>query len=613
MLQNMASRFEPHPGSHQDESGDDKSNGETEVRETKTISLSELHLSREELLGSLFLPIAQSAPPEAPSHVVFARPQPFARTQAAPPPSVHQAGSQRDDGLSTEGLPTGLIARTDSIEAPASAVLRQATISGSLEFADGLALSNPMDRVVVYRELDGEAIESGAVWLREGRYEIFVEETAGLLIGELRTPYGDIIGRGSFELAKLPVARANQRRVEAVALRITPVVSGISGRVASLRSDLRRPAVKGVDVEFRDLPFSSTTSHDGRYEEPKFLDGSSAIVKATHPGYWGTLTYAHAGAENNFEIFPDRERQMMRQLVSLSRSAKVSTEPSAIVWGRVLNHGRPVAGARVELPTTQQAVDPIYFNESMVPDASLKQTSANGMYAFFPVPAGSHAVQAALADESVTDPLIFPAEIKTVTRVDIETRIDHKAKIKVFDAFQTALPLAAEIASPGSSRVTSISPSGVGEFKFADAGGVMFVDVDSTRAYERIRLSLSRDPRMIYAPMIRSMWLEKMRGSMKMNPEPHSGTVVGFIQGSQPYKIALEERSLLASSRVLYFDARGEVLNQDYGQPGGGFVVFNVPEGFRTITVQPSGSAKMFTAVTLVEARVTNVISHWLR
>lgn len=608
---------------------------EAQTNVTKTISLSDLKISREELMSGLLLPIAKSdsesvsrlatASARQPDSVpIQRRKAPRAEPPFSPPEwqSGESTVSQDDRRMPAGATPFASTGTTASLtEAPQDASpvrLRQVVLSGTLEFMDGLAIANSMDRVVVYRELDGETIESGAVWLRQGRFEIFLEENLGQLIGELRTPYGDIIGRGSLELSRVPVRILGQRRIDGVALKISPVIQGLAGRVSAPApndglKDSKFVPVRGAEVLFRDLPFEAKTNREGRFEETRLLEGSNAIVQTHRPGYWGTLGFAHGGSENPIEVFPNQDGQMIKSLISMSRAANVPNSPSAIIWGRVTQGGRPIAGARVELLTTAEVLQPIYFNAAMVPDASLKSTSPNGLYAFFPVPEGAHAVHAFVNRGESTEPLIFPTEKRMVSRADIETAPTREAKIKVFDAFKTDRPVSADVANPGSVRSVPIDRTGVTAIRYAGGRGLLILDADAGPAYQRTRVALSRDRRTIFMPMVPSEWLDRVRGSLKINPELKSGNIVGFIQGNTPYKIALEERSLLASSRVAYFNSRGELLKQDFGEPGGGFVIFNVPEGFRTITVQPSGSMKIHTSVALVEAQVLSVMSHWIR
>ncbi len=595
---------------------------------TKTISLSDLNISREELLGSLFLPLANSAnedhrdAPEVPEPAISNAPR-FAIAPHQPRKTPAPEQSRRNTGFSQSNPQPDFgddHTRTQSPKFSTESVslhsctpkptLHQVVVSGPLEFSDGLALSNSMDRVVVFRQVDGEPVESGAVWLRQGRYELFAEENSGQIVGELRTPYGDVIGRGSFELGCAPVKQQNQPHITGIKLRIQPVPQGLGGQVLAKKQPL-----PGTEVVFRDLPFVSKTGGDGRFEQQNLLEGSNAIVAVNRPGYWGTLTFARTGIDNQIELISNRDDQMIRHLMSvaMARSGQGSGKQAAIIWGRVTQGGKPRQGAKVELLTTAAIMQPMYFNSAMMPDPNLTQTSANGMYAFFPVPQGAHAVQAALDADQVTEPLVFPTEDRMISRMDIETAAVRQAKVKVFDAFATDRPVSAQLTSPGSSQAKTIDQTGTGLINYAENRSLLIIDSDAGSLYRQVRIAISRDRGIIYLPMITNAWIDGMRGRFRVNTELGSGAVVGFVQGASPYKVALEERSLLPSSRVIYFNSRGEPHDTDFGQPGGGFVIFNVPEGFRTITVQASGSSKIHSSVALVESRVVSVISHWIR
>jgi hypothetical protein len=594
-----------------------------ETSATKTISLSELNISREELLSSLFLPLAHSEndqqlqPPAAALAYAPARP----RKTPAQDPSKRYRGSSQNSPNSNPQPDTGeyserssssnLSTESVSLHPCASHPTRhQITVSGPLEFSDGLALANSMDRVVVFRQVDGEAVESGAVWLRQGRYELFAEENSGQIVGELRTPYGDVIGRGSFELSCIPVTQQNQPRISGIKLRIQPVPQGLGGRVHAKNQPL-----PGTEVVFRDLPFNSESGADGRFSQENLLEGSNAIVAVRRPGYWGTLGFARTGVDNQIELISNRDDQMVRYLMSaaMTRSGQSGGKQRAIIWGRVTQGGKPRQGARVELLTTASIIQPMYFNSAMMPDSNLTQTSANGMYAFFPVPQGAHAVQAVTDVDQVTESIVFPTEDRMISRMDIETAAVKQAKIKVFDAFATDRPLGAQLTSPGSNQFKEVEQTGIGAINYAENRSLLIIDADAGSRYRQTRIAINRDRGIIYIPMITNSWVDSMRGRFRVNTETGTGVVVGFVQGGSPYKIALEERSLLPSSRVIYFNSRGEPNDTDFGQPGGGFIIFNVPEGFRTITVQASGSSKIHSSVTLVESKVVSVISHWLR
>jgi hypothetical protein len=252
----------------------------------------------------------------------------------------------------------------------------------------------------------------------------------------------------------------------------------------------------------------------------------------------------------------------------------------------------------------------------MLPDLNLKLTSSNGLYAFYPIAPGAHAVQAHIANVT-TEASIFPAEERTVSRADLEITTDRPAKIRVFDAFRTDWPLAAVVSDPAHTRQIQIDRTGESKYKYSSGNGPLILDVDAGRSYNTMRVTADRQRRAIYVPMVQSAWIDGVRNGLKMNVIPHTGTIVGFVQGPQAYRAVLATKQANKPAeglaRVLYFNARGEPTDKQYGEPGGGFMILNADEGFQTVTIQPSGTTKVYSSVVLVESTVTNVLSHWIR
>ena len=577
------------------------------------ISLSDLKISREELIGALMMPIIQSAkdvPAEQP--VVIARHNEEPVVMGADPRRQREARATDVTGFTADP-------KAEAVK-ETEPQYRQVFISGPIEFSGGIAMSNPQDRVVVYRERDGEILEAGAVWLREGRYEIFVEDTDGFLLAELRTPYGDILGRGTYDLGALPSNLREPRRIDPVALKIKPVPQGLVGKVLAHRSGVnaKSTGASGAVLQVRDLPNTIEAKPTGHFEDRSFLEGSSVVVKASRMGYWGTMAFLTAGTDSQIEVLPDQPNQVIQSLVSQSRSSSRSQKrPAAIIWGRVTSGGQAVAGATVELMTSEDIVQPVYFNSAMLPDPNLKVTSSNGLYAFYPVVPGAHAVQAHVA-QITTEVAVFPADEHTVSRVDLEAVVDRPAKIQVFDAFRTDHPLAAHVTDPSRTKHVQIDRSGVSKFKYSTGNGPLILDVDSGNGYQVTRVTADRERRSIFAPMVQTTWIEGIRAGLKINQMPHTGSIVGFVQGAQAYRVALPFSEKTAEGiptqpKLIYFNNRGEPTGKDFGEPGGGFIATNVSEGFRTITIQPSGTTKVYSSTVLVDPNVANVITHWVR
>ena len=572
------------------------------VHPTRTISLTDLRMSREELLGAIVLPMAQAAGGDSEEVA-----QAIATAAAKGTDASIAAADRKPGGRKAEDKDESE-ERTDA--EPAAEPAHQVYISGPIEFSGGLALANTHDKVVVYREHDGELMESGAVWLREGRYEIFVESTEGDLIAELRTPYGDVLGRANVALAKIP-AVTEKKKADSVALRIKPIPQGVSGRVASYQKDSDKP-LNGAHVAFRDIPLATASKEAGRFEEKAFLEGSNIIVRATRPGHWASLGFASTGHANDLSLLPTGEGHILRQLAAIAKARGSKLTEAGVVWGRVTNKGQPVAGATVDILTENVTTQAIYFNEKMEPAADLETTTANGYYAFFPVVSGSHSVQAKI-DERNSLPVLVPTENKTVSRANLELSQERKAKVRVFDAFRTSYPLAAEITTPGVTSGISVGPTGEGFLPFPSGDNVLMLDSSAGSSYERVRLAVNRDRRVVFVPMVQSSWLDRIRNERRINKEPATGVIVGFVQAGGPYRAIMDSGTIHPNTRIVYFNSRGEVVSYETGVPGGGYAIFNVPDGFKTVAVQAAGSPKLHTNVVLVQDGFTNVMNHWLR
>jgi hypothetical protein len=386
----------------------------------------------------------------------------------------------------------------------------------------------------------------------------------------------------------------------------------VTGQIVSAYSyDQKTFPVAGAKIGFKELPLEERSHDDGRFEETALLEGSSVIVNVTRAGNWGTLAVAGSGANNRIVMYPDKMMRAFFDLTGVRDRATVVN--AAVIWGRITQNGRPIAGARAELMTTSEEIRPVYFNAMMIPDPSLSATSENGLYAFYPVNPGAHAIRAISPNGEVGEPRLFPAEAANVSHVEIETATMHQARIKVFDAFRTDWPLAAIMSQLGNKSKTKITEAGAGLLRFAGGPGIMVLDANGGRGYERMRLTLTRDKRLIYVPMVQSAWMERMKGAVRANVIPHTGSVVGFIQGKEGYQVVMDDRGLVPESQIVYFDGRGELIDAKSGVPGGGFILFNIPEGFRTVTVQPHRSERAFATTVLVDPKATNIINHWIR
>lgn len=584
----------------------------------QVISLSKNGITREQLLAALFMPLAndgsKNRKPAAGTPRQIFQPSPQRSLEAAP--SVKpESGFSLADAQEIANRSSGAIAPRG----------RQIMIRGPLELAGGLALTHARDRIAVVRESRGQFIESGAVWIREGRYEIFVESMEGHLVAEVRSPQGEVIGRGQLELAS--VARQDQniekRNIDGVVLKVQPISSGIAGRVQSAYSSSATGTssgslavsrgLQGARIEFNQTPSVVRSVSGGHFEDSKFVEGSRVVAQIHAKDHWPTLAMMTTGAE---PIIPLFSKKMMNAFIGLTDKTMKPVEQialtSGVVWGRVTRAGAPVAGAKIDV-LTEGVGEPVYFNELMLPDSGLKETGSNGLFALPSATAGLHGIQVHVGKRT-SDPVYMTTEPGSVSSLDLDILRASEIQARAFEAFRPEAGVGVVLKPMGhlKARRMMIDAEEGKAIKLAHLGSPSILDVEGGAEYLSVRLIQNPETRHLDIPMVNRSWYDRIIGRLKYNSVPQTGNIIGFIQG-QRFRITMEESALSVDARVIYFDSRGEMTTQSYGEPGGGFLLLGVKDGVQTVIVEAEGSNRKFAATVLVQEGIVATVSHWLR
>lgn len=620
----------------QTESSIDTSAAASTAVEPKVISLSKVGITREQLLAALFMPIAKdsvrnsiggTARASSVSQPIF-RPSTnpsSRRTPAAPAVVVKPENgfSLADTGGMAGRFGTSLA--DGSVSAALAPAGRQVMIRGPIELSGGLALTHARDRIAVVRESRGQFIESGAVWIREGRYEIFVESMEGHLVGEVRSPQGEVIGRGQLELASVVLQSQNKdlRNINGVVLKIQPVNSGISGRAQSAYSSSATGTssgalavsrgLQGARVEFNQTPSVVRSVSGGHFEESKFTEGSRVAAKIKAKDHWPTLAMMTSGFE---PIIPVFSTKMMNAFVGLTdktkRPVEEVTQTSGVVWGRVTRSSQPVAGAKVEI-LTEGVGEPVYFNELMLPDPTLKVTGSNGIFAMPGATTGLHGLQVQLGKRT-SDPVYIQTEPGTVSHLELDVLRASEIHARAFEAFNPDVGVGVDLKPMGhiKSRRMVIDADSGQAIKLAHLGAPSILDVEGGSQYLSVRLIQNPETRHLDIPIVSRVWYDRVIGQVKYNTVAQTGNILGFIHG-QRFRVTMEDAALSAAAKVIYFDSRGEMTSREYGEPGGGFLLLGVKEGMQTVIIETEGSDRQFAAAVLVQEGIAATLSHWLR
>lgn len=576
------------------------------------VSSAKLGMTRDQVLAALFMPIANmpsvSTPPAGPTTASARTPaRTFAQGAGLAPDS--QRGTPPGSAAGAEaGLEAGFVEGPAGRMAPQG---HQILVRGPIEFSGGLAVTHAGDRLVVQREAAGRSAEAGSVSLRKGQYEIYVESLDGVLVAELRGPHGDIVGRGHFELNKIQVTPA-QRRVDGILLRVTPVVAGIAGRVRSAyATGPLDQGLRGARIAFAQTSIKTQTQGAGFFEERRLAEGSRVTARVTAKAHRPTIVTLLAGMESAVPMYSEK---MINAFDGLTREQSLTNQ--GLVWGRVVRNGSPVESARIEI-LTEGALRPIYFSELMLPDKTKTATGSNGLFAI-PVADGRvHAIQVVTA-EKYSEPVFAVVDPGAVTPLELDLAKRGIYQAAAFDAFRTEWPLAVSIRPTGHAKGRTIRlprepktdrPLQVG---LTHLGQPVSLDVEAGPEYLQTRVIQNPETRSLILPMVQKVWFDRLVGRVRYNGTFAEGAAIGFIQGGR-FKVEMAPEAFGNDARILYFDSRGELLDQPYGEAGGGFVILGLKSGVQTVVVKADGSDQVFATTVVIDHDTVSTVNHWLR
>jgi hypothetical protein len=274
------------------------------------------------------------------------------------------------------------------------------------------------------------------------------------------------------------------------------------------------------------------------------------------------------------------------------------------IVGRVTDHGRPVAGAHIDL-AGDFAVEPIYFNEMFLPDRGQKSTSSNGLFAAILLEPSLYSVRA------VTNGVYLPAQVLPVEAGKVTQALLDRKEIKSLAVNLVPFP---ENSSP--TETVSLSILGTEEEKefrlgsqvmqYQEGRGLFVLESLSGPYDPMVRMVLPHGISSVKVPVINRHWLEGVATKKRINLLPEAGRILGFGP-SEEFEAVVDKGG--GPEEIVYLDPDGKPLYEGQGLPSGSFLIFNLKPGIHTISVLTRNGSKIFSRVVLSEYGVVNVVS----
>jgi hypothetical protein len=476
------------------------------------------------------------------------------------------------------------------------------SISGPIEITGGLAITNE-HHIEVRRSSEGVQHELGRVDLSQGTYNIVIGEPSGTIIARLVNKEGKTLGEGSFRLNQVAAQVGNSLRGPRLRVRPQPDFSGVANNFYNTKPsevvpvETRATFIKGInDVKIK---------NDGVVNMENVTKGSSTVLRIAAPKYLQTAQIIVSGQEFKTFIYPELMIKALKEIVSEQRAMTYAEDPN-VIWGKVALDGKPISGVQVSLESDPD-LEPVYFNQFLLPDPNLKGTSENGFYAFVNVRPGFQSLVGSRSN-TIFGYANVMVEEGSVAQGDIDSTIKFEpVPIKIFDAFSGEAH-SAEI-SMQSIQDDFLVEGGSKSINLPQVSRIGMMQIRSIgNDYISARYLYNDSDEFIHIPLIQYNWLRSIKASLKIDDTPNGGIIVGFM-AEEDFEVFIAGNDDFNQRNIVYFDVQGRVLQNRKGLGGGGFILYNVPEDTHEVVVIGSKTQKIYSRVLPVDPNSLSVLT----
>ncbi|OFZ13783.1 MAG: hypothetical protein A2Z20_05935 [Bdellovibrionales bacterium RBG_16_40_8] len=477
-------------------------------------------------------------------------------------------------------------------------------ISGPITFSGGAAFLGKRENIKTHQLIDGLAISEASINLKDANYEILVDKLEGQLFTEVRSEDGQVIAQGSVNLYELNRSKISVARIKNIPIEVRPIFNGATGVIISAASQgkIQYP-IADAKIFVANLDREIIKNKEtGEFEDETLAMPSNYLVRAEHQRFWPSLGYVKSGEKFSLRLFPEGLIKALLGL-SLDKYEARDAENDAIIWGRITFGGNPVEGAQVSIVGNIEN-KPVYFT-GLLPDKTRTATSNTGEFAFTRVQE-EEAILYVTLNGMAPLPAFIPTAKRHVAYADLKITPSQEIEIVSYEAF-IGEPREAIMQPMGTQEQIFIPDNGILRRSFYTIQGLTFLEADAGQEFSPVRIAFDSNATELHFSHLRNDWLKKLRESKNIPAKPNNTTVVGFV-GGENFDVLLGAGYEEVSSRIVYFNATGEIIS-GRGQAGGGFAILDLPQGIHTITIVPEKSKKVVTQTAYVDEYAVQLLN----
>ncbi|MCB9027353.1 MAG: carboxypeptidase regulatory-like domain-containing protein [Bdellovibrionaceae bacterium] len=481
---------------------------------------------------------------------------------------------------------------------------RNYIISGEIELAGGLAFAGQKSNLYVYRELDGEIVNSGTIWLDQGKYEIVVDDLRGYLIIELVDEKGETLGLSEHDLYVWENLPYENNKIEGVHVELFPLNKGLQFELQSSRSYKNHKIyIDKAGVAVDELGRSVSETSKNLFQDKFFTEDSFVWLRSNKKKYWSTLAPIQGYGLSQIQMFPEAHLQALAADLNVDLNNQ-----KGWVFGKISGESGPLADASVEVVGISDNYKTYYFSliSELVfwPDKKAEKTTANGMFVVPDLAPGTYAIRIKIGENYLPSE-IFKVESQNITYLDLSYKKMRTASVNVFDKAYGVNNLSAHIHSYGSENDLYVNGGSKDILRYPSGNGTMTFEVDAGSDYLLSKVQVPRNIRALRVPVISKKWMGQLMTETGIGMEYSSGMTIGYVNGDD-FDVLLSEKLDPDEIKIIYFDEKGQLSDKGHGTKGGGFIISQLPEGLMSLAIIPHNKKTIIMKTLTVEAGYAN-------
>jgi len=473
--------------------------------------------------------------------------------------------------------------------------LEGATIRGQFELTEGVAIVDHI--VTLQRIFEGQSVELGQVDLKAGMYQIQVGSFEGELVAEVKDRSGVIIGEDRQRILGL---KQSGKFFSGPLLKLgQPSAFALNPR----NVDDKKIAENAQNASFFSGHHTLKKTTD-TYSNVASLSSTVGLISDKTGGNATTLSLRLGKDKSETLLFSQKWVDGVVSYLSEKVQIQYLPEPGIII-GRILQDGKPVAGAQVVVEN-QPGLEPYYLDQFLIPQMNQNVTSTNGFFILPGLQSGAYQISAFLKERHLGSQLYYVDSNVVSYQEILSTLKTQSVLVRAFDAF-TSEPMDAEILLPGREDMVEVS-EGTTRYRTASEQGLQSLIVRPlNRNYADYIYLQNNKKDHLHLPFVLDAWLDQLKRSAQIPSAEDASLFIGFVpQGNYDLFLSLEA---FDRKNIIYFNSQGLITPTPV--PGGGFIIYNLASGLQEIILQDQSTERTYSQVVIAEPGKT-YLSHFV-